>query len=65
MCNLTSHGHDEKHEPVKEQYGPKDGNIKHGEEGHEECYEKCTCYGVPEKHKESSQVVTQLNSLHT
>lgn len=38
VCNLTSHRHDEKHEPVKEQYGPKDGNIEHGEEGHEECY---------------------------
>jgi hypothetical protein len=48
MHNLSLHGHDKEHDPIKEKYWPKDRNIKYREEGHDESNAKGFRDGIPE-----------------
>lgn len=48
MHHLALHCKDKQNNPIAQQYGPKDRNIKNRKEGHKESHTESLCDGIPE-----------------
>lgn len=48
MHHLALHCKDKQNNPIAQQYGPKDRNIKYRKEGHKESHTESLCDGIPE-----------------
>jgi hypothetical protein len=49
MHNLALHCKDKENNPVAEENGPEDGDIKYREESHHKSYNKSFCDCIPER----------------